>query len=68
VPDEPNPACVHERTAKTVKVERTWSAMGEAAHAIGWSARPIGVSFRCGACGKVFERSTDPDTLRRYRG
>jgi hypothetical protein len=67
VPNDPA-TCIHERTAPTVVVERTWSAMAEAAHAIGWSAKPTSVAFRCSICGKVFERSTDPAVLRRHRG
>ncbi|HKA86054.1 MAG TPA: hypothetical protein VKE22_00260 [Haliangiales bacterium] len=48
-------------------VEPKYSAMGEVAQAIGMSATPISVSFRCRACGKVFETTKAPADLRRYR-
>jgi len=61
------PQCVHERDAPNVAVEPKYSALGELAQAIGMSATPVSVSFRCRVCGKVFEKATDPAALRRYR-
>ncbi len=60
-------ACVHERTAPTVVVERQYSALGEVSQAIGMSALPKSVSFRCRTCGKVFDKSDAPADRRRYR-
>ena len=59
-------ACVHERTAPTTAVEPKYTAMGEVAQAIGMSATPVSVAFRCRVCGKVFEKTDAPADLRKY--
>jgi hypothetical protein len=58
--------CAHHRDDPSAIAEPTFSLMGDFSHAIGMSARPVNVSFRCRRCGKIFETTNDKKVLRRY--
>ena len=62
----PHDDSFHDRNHPSAVAEPEFSLMGDFSHAIGMSARPVSVSFRCRECGKVFETTKDKKVLKRY--
>jgi hypothetical protein len=62
------PACpgVHERDAKTVRAETSYSFFGHVLIFMQVTAVPIMVRFRCEVCGRVFDQSSDREVCRKY--
>jgi len=62
----PNPNCVHEHDAPTVRVESEYSMLGHFMLITGISWRPSLVRFRCTQCKKVFDETSDPAICSKY--
>lgn len=61
-----NPRCLHEQDAPNVRVESEYSLLGGVMLLAGISAQPKLVRFRCGACKKVFDESSEPAICKKY--
>lgn len=60
-------ACGHDRSHKMVRTESRYGLFGLLGVAFfGVSARPKQVEVVCPYCRTVFERSTDPKTLKEH--
>ena len=58
--------CVHEREAESVAPELVYSGIGHVILAMGLTADPIVVKFRCKLCGKVFDESKELRVRQKY--
>ena len=62
----PKCRCGHDRHHFMVTAEGRYTALTWAALLIGISVRPWAIDYRCRQCNEVFDRSFDPEDLRRH--
>jgi hypothetical protein len=58
--------CGHTRGHHMVNAEAQYTPIGWLMVALGISAKPLRVRYRCRRCDQVFDQTTDPKVLREH--